>query len=87
MAVVTLRVPGANLMLDQQEGDTGSAAALILFSTMLMGATGVQIVAAWPDQMIRTLGLLFVVSGGASAALWLLSVHRWQTAEPLTRAR
>ncbi|WP_394155416.1 multidrug effflux MFS transporter [Loktanella salsilacus] len=85
VAVVALRVPGANLMLDQQTSDTGSVAALMMFSSMLMGAAGVQVVAAWPDQMIRALGLLFVISGGTSTALWLFSINRWKAADPLTQ--
>ncbi|PVB60989.1 MFS transporter [Labrenzia sp. 011] len=76
VAVVSLRVPGTNLLLDQQEGDTGSAAALILFSTMLMGAVGVQIAAADPGHMVRTLGLLFAFSGTTCVVIWLLIGRR-----------
>lgn len=75
-AVIVLRVPGANLMLEQQERDTGSAAALIHFVTMMLGALGVQLVAAHAQDLVRNLGTLFVVVGTVCAVLWLIVRHR-----------
>lgn len=71
-----LRVPGTNLMLEQQAGDTGSAAALIHFVSMLMGAAGVQIVTGHDGDLTRTLGLLFVGVGTTCTTLWLVVRHR-----------
>lgn len=85
-AVIILRVPGVNLLLEQQQGDTGSAAALIHFSTMILGAAAVQIVAAHSENMIGTLGVLFVVIGTISSILWLLVQHRPFVAEKVSRA-
>jgi DHA1 family bicyclomycin/chloramphenicol resistance-like MFS transporter len=72
VSVIILRVPGANLLLDQQAKDTGSAAALIQFSGTMMGATAVQLVSINSDDLIRNYGLLLVVIGGICAVLWLL---------------
>lgn len=71
VAVIVLRVPGANLMLEQQSRDTGSAAALIQFSATLMGAVGVQIVSLNAHDLIRNYGILLVVVGTLCTALWL----------------
>jgi DHA1 family bicyclomycin/chloramphenicol resistance-like MFS transporter len=76
VAVIIVRVPGANLLLDQQMKDTGSAAALIQFSGTLLGAAAVQIVSASSHDLIRNYGLLLLVIGTTCAALWLLVRHR-----------
>ncbi|MDV7142711.1 multidrug effflux MFS transporter [Tropicimonas sp. TH_r6] len=85
IAVIVLRVPGANLLLEQQRSDTGSAAALIHFTTMMLGAVGVQIVVAHTGDLSRTLGLLFVVIGVSCAILWRLVQNRPFVAEKVTR--
>lgn len=84
IAVILVRVPGANLLLDQQEGDTGSAAALIQFSGTLMGAAGIQIVTLNTHDLIRNYGILLVVVGGAAAILWLLVKDRSFVADKVT---
>lgn len=76
IAVITLRVPGANLLLEQQSRDTGSAAALIQFSGTIMGATGVQIVSAGSHDLIANYGTLLVVIGVACAVMWTAVQHR-----------
>lgn len=70
VAVIAVRVPGANLLLDQQTHDTGSAAALIQFSGTLMGAVGIQIVSARSGNLIQSYALLLIVIGGICAGLW-----------------
>ncbi|MFD0981662.1 multidrug effflux MFS transporter [Tropicimonas aquimaris] len=85
VAVILLRVPGANLMLEQQQRDTGSAAALINFVTIMLGAGGVQIVAAHSDDLIQTLGTLFITIGTVCAILWLAVRNRPFVAEKVTR--
>ncbi|QPM90516.1 Bcr/CflA family efflux MFS transporter [Pseudooceanicola algae] len=76
IAVIAMRVPGANLMLDQQTRDTGSAAALIQFSGTLMGAAGVQIVSANSHDLIRNYGIMLIAIGTACAVLWLMVQNR-----------
>lgn len=76
-AVILLRVPGVNLMLEQQSRDTGSAAALIQFCGTIMGATGIQIVSAHSHDLIRNHG------GTTCATLWLVVRHRPFVAEKL----
>ena len=82
-AVIMLRVPGVNLMLEQQSRDTGSAAALIQFCGTIMGATGIQIVSAHSHDLIRNYGVLLIVIGTTCAALWLRVQHRPFVAEKL----
>ncbi|GAA6201419.1 multidrug effflux MFS transporter [Aquicoccus sp. SU-CL01552] len=72
IAVIIVRVPGANLLLDQQTKDTGSAAALIQFSGTLLGAAAVQIVSANSHDLIRNYGLLLIAIGITCATLWLI---------------
>ena len=70
-AVIIVRVPGANLMLEQQTRDTGSAAALIQFSASMMGAIGIQIVSlSGSIHLIRNYGCLLIVIGIICATLW-----------------
>lgn len=76
IAIIIVRVPGANLLLDQQEHDTGSAAALIQFSATLMGAVGIQIVTVNSNDLVRNYGVLLVVIGSICAALWLAVRNR-----------
>ncbi|MBU2963444.1 multidrug effflux MFS transporter [Citreicella sp. C3M06] len=76
ISVIVMRVPGANLLLDQQTRDTGSAAALIQFSGTLMGAAGVQIVSANSHDLIRNYGILLIVIGTTCSLLWLMVRHR-----------
>ncbi|MDF1779004.1 MAG: multidrug effflux MFS transporter [Rhizobiaceae bacterium] len=83
VAVIIVRVPGTNLLLDQQTKDTGSAAALIQFSGTLMGAAAVQIVSANSVNLIRNYGILLIVIGTACATLWLIVRHRPFVAEKL----
>ncbi|SNT72542.1 MFS transporter, DHA1 family, bicyclomycin/chloramphenicol resistance protein [Paracoccus seriniphilus] len=72
VSVIVVRVPGTNLLLEQQARDTGSAAALIQFSATLMGAAGIQIVSLHPEDLIWNYGLLLMVIGTFCATLWLL---------------
>jgi len=74
--VITMRVPGAHLMLEQQRGDTGSAAALIQFFAMLMGALGMILGSLSPDHLIESLGIIELVAGVLGGALWLMVRNR-----------
>jgi DHA1 family bicyclomycin/chloramphenicol resistance-like MFS transporter len=66
-----VRTPGTNLMLEQQRGDTGSAAALMSCFGILMGSVGMTIISlSWSDT-IFVLGMMNILIGLASGALWL----------------
>jgi len=83
VSVIILRVPGANLLLEQQTKDTGSAAALIQFGGTLMGATAVQLVSVASQDLIRNYGILLVAIGMICAVLWYFVQHRPFVAEKL----
>lgn len=52
LVVDTMRVPGVNLMLEQQQNDSGSASALINFFGMLMGGLGMHLLSLNPNDLI-----------------------------------
>jgi DHA1 family bicyclomycin/chloramphenicol resistance-like MFS transporter len=76
MAAVIVRVPGMNLMLEQQDRDTGSAAALISFFGMFMGTGGMFLVSLDSGHMIEALGGLQFVIGLTCGLLWFLVRNR-----------
>ncbi|HNT71902.1 MAG TPA: MFS transporter, partial [Methanothrix sp.] len=64
--------PATNLMLEQQRGDTGSAAALMSFFGIFAGSVGMTTISLdWPDP-IQVLGMMNLLVGLASGALWIL---------------
>ncbi|MFZ3149612.1 MAG: multidrug effflux MFS transporter [Methanothrix sp.] len=67
-----VRTPGANLMLEQQEEDTGSAAALISCFGLFLGSIGMTIISyPWSDTIL-VLGAMNIFTGLICLALWLL---------------
>ncbi|MBU2935615.1 MULTISPECIES: multidrug effflux MFS transporter [Pacificibacter] len=84
-SVIVLRIPGANLLLDQQDKDTGSAAALIQFGGTLMGAVGVQLVSTSSHDLIRNYGILLLSVGIICAIMWLAVQHRSFVADKVTK--
>ncbi|WP_024612380.1 multidrug effflux MFS transporter [Pseudoalteromonas sp. TB64] len=72
LMVIVTRVPGTNLMLDQQTSDTGSAVAVIQFCSMIAGATGMMLVSIRPDELISDLGIIQLSIGTITLVLWLL---------------
>ena len=76
LAVITMRVPGINLMLDQQTHDTGSASALINFFSMIMGSVGMFLVSLTPHHLIESLGTIQFMVGLVGGLLWLLVRNR-----------
>jgi DHA1 family bicyclomycin/chloramphenicol resistance-like MFS transporter len=76
LTVIAMRIPGTNLMLDQQDQDTGSVAALIQFFGMLMGSAGMFLVSLQPDNLIQSLGMIQLVVGISGSVLWLLVRNR-----------
>jgi len=83
VSVIMVRVPGANLLLEQQSRDTGSAAALIQFCATLAGAAGIQIVSVNSHDLIRNYGILMIVIGSVCTLLWTIVQHRTFVADKL----
>jgi len=71
-----IRTPGANLMLEQQEEDTGSASALMSCFGILMGSMGMTVISQEWSNTIRILGLMNILVGVLCLCLWLLLSNR-----------
>ncbi|QDE31178.1 multidrug effflux MFS transporter [Shewanella polaris] len=76
LVVIATRVPGINLMLDQQSGDTGSAVAVIQFCSMMAGAIGMTLVSLRPDDLIHNLGIIQFSIGAIVSLLWFMVKKR-----------
>jgi len=72
IALSMLRPPTANLLLSQQQTDTGSAASLINFMGMLMGSIGMFLISMETGGLIPSLGLMQILVGAVCGSLWLL---------------
>lgn len=66
-----VRTPGANLMLEQQKEDTGSAAALMSCFGIFMGSIGMTIISLNWSNTILVLGMMNILIGLVCEALWL----------------
>ncbi|TGE31471.1 hypothetical protein E4K68_17250 [Desulfosporosinus sp. Sb-LF] len=64
--------PSANLMLEQQKEDTGSASSLMISSITVMGSVGMMLISFNWDNRIWVLGALNSIFGLLSLFLWLL---------------
>ncbi|MEZ8857429.1 multidrug effflux MFS transporter [Vibrio atlanticus] len=71
MAII-MRVPGTNLMLNQQDHDTGSAVALIQFFSMICGSLGMVLVSIRPESLIENLGFIQLSVGILGGLMWLM---------------
>ncbi|MEZ9623376.1 multidrug effflux MFS transporter [Vibrio sp. 10N.222.55.A3] len=71
MAII-MRVPGTNLMLNQQDHDTGSAVALIQFFSMICGSLGMVLVSIRPESLIENLGFIQLSIGTLGVLMWLM---------------
>lgn len=72
LATITTRVPGTNFMLEQQDKDTGSAVAIIQFTSMICGAMGMMLVSVESGSLIKSLGVIQLSIGVTSGLLWLV---------------
>jgi DHA1 family bicyclomycin/chloramphenicol resistance-like MFS transporter len=70
LAVISIRIPGTNLMLNQQDKDTGSAVAIIQFLGMICGSVGILLVSLNPDTLIENLGTIQFMIGATGGILW-----------------
>lgn len=79
LATITTRVPGTNLMLNQQDKDTGSAVAIIQFTAMIGGAIGMTLVSIESNSLIKTLGIIQLSIGLLSVLLWIIWYRQSKT--------
>lgn len=82
VALSLMRPPTANLLLSQQEGDTGSAASLINFMGMLMGSMGMVLISLETENLIPSLGLMQIIVGAVCGSLWLMIRRRSFICQP-----
>lgn len=86
LTVIATRVPGTNLMLDQQSEDTGSAVAIIQFLGMICGSIGMLLVSLRPESLIENLGTIQFVIGATGGVLWLFVKKRSYVVDNLPQA-
>ena len=72
MVGATVRPFSTDLLLDQQQGDTGSASALINFTCTLLGCFGMTVVSAGPWNQVLTLGGIILGASLAQFVFWSL---------------
>ncbi|TGE39007.1 Bcr/CflA family efflux MFS transporter [Desulfosporosinus fructosivorans] len=65
------RPPSANLMLEQQKGDTGAVVSLMSFTFTLFGSLGMILISFDWANLVRVMGLMYVVFAFASLVLWV----------------
>ena len=59
-------------MLSQQQGDIGSASAIISFDISIFGSAGIMIATAFPTMMILTIGIIYFVVALISGMMWMI---------------
>jgi len=74
--ILASRPPSANLMLEQQDRDTGSASALINSGSMIMGSLGMFMVSTDQQSLIPTLGTMMAAVGVIGGVMWLAIRNR-----------
>jgi len=67
----SIRTPGTNLMLEQQQEDAGSASSLIGCFGILMGSIGMTIVSFNWSNLVRVVGILNIILGLLCGFLWI----------------
>ncbi|MGI5892145.1 MAG: multidrug effflux MFS transporter [Bacillota bacterium] len=67
-----IRPFSTNLLLDQQKGDTGSAASLINFTNTIAGSIGMLVASMAWSNLVEGLGLICALSAVASIIGWLV---------------
>ena len=85
--VIITRVPGVNLMLNQQKSDTGSAVAIIQFFSMMAGALGMTLVTLRPQALIENVGIIQFIIGLVGCLLWLLVKSKPYVTENIVRLK
>ena len=85
LCVIAMRIPGTNLMLDQQDSDTGSVVAIIQFSSMIFGSLGMTLVSLRPELFIENLGIIQLVIGALGGTLWFIVKNKPHVSEKLVK--
>lgn len=67
---------GANLMFNQQEGDSGSASSLMNFAGTVFGSFGMFIVSLNLMNTIKFIGIITILASSTSLLLWFLNLKR-----------
>ncbi len=65
-----LRPPSANMMLEQQKGDTGAVSSLMGCTGLLMGSLGMQLISMPWGNMIIALGIMTFCTAAFSLIAW-----------------
>ncbi|WP_022666397.1 Bcr/CflA family efflux MFS transporter [Desulfospira joergensenii] len=76
MSITAMRPPSANLMLEQQEGDTGSASSLINFTGFIMGSIGMLLISLDTSHLIMFIGIMQAVIGFLGYMFWMSIKNR-----------
>lgn len=64
------RPPSANLMLEQQKGDTGAVVSLMSFAFTIFGSIGMILISLdWADR-VRVMGLMYMIFALVSLIMW-----------------
>ncbi|GAW31013.1 multidrug effflux MFS transporter [Carboxydocella sp. JDF658] len=66
-----IRPPTTNLMLEQQQQDTGAAVSLMSCAFTLMGAAGMMLISLGWANRILVMGLMYAIVALISLLLWL----------------
>ena len=65
-----IRPPSANMMLEQQKGDTGAVSSLMGCTSLLMGSLGIQLISLPWDNTIIALGIMIFGIAVISLLAW-----------------
>jgi DHA1 family bicyclomycin/chloramphenicol resistance-like MFS transporter len=71
-----LRPPSANLMLEQQQGDTGSMVSVMSCTGLLMGSLGMTLISFNWGNTIVALGIMTLLTALISLLAWPLVIER-----------
>jgi len=69
-----LRPPSANLMLEQQKGDTGSMVSVMNCTNLLMGSLGMTLISLNWGNTIFALGTMTLLTALTSTLTWPLVI-------------
>jgi len=71
-----LRPPAANMMLEQQTGDTGAVSSLMGCTSLLMGSLGMQLISMPWGNTIIALGIMTFSTAAISLTAWPVVITR-----------
>jgi len=71
-----LRPPSANMMLEQQQGDTGAVSSLMGCVGMLMGSAGMQLISLPWGNTIIALGIITLGTASVSLLAWPIVIKQ-----------